>query len=296
MKVGKTSMSASFPRNLILATEVGYHAIAGIHAVDIDGWTTFKRYLKELEKDSVKDKFDTVTIDTVSLLWDLCEKFICLQNDVTTIGDIPYGKGYDLCKKEFGESLRKITLLGYGLVLICHSDIRIEKDDEGNEVEFVAPALNKRAYAIANQIVDIIGYISIDFNKDGTSARKIYTRQTPRIMAGSRFQYLPAEIPFGYTELANALADAIEQSGKRDGAVIVDNRIMPVANSRSFSETMEEARALFEQLPDAPEVNDRLTKSIKENFGSETFPLSSAKESQQDLVEAVIADMKAMLK
>lgn len=295
-KVGKTSMSASFPRNLIFATEVGYHAIAGIHAVDIDTWGTFKRRLRELEKATIKNKFDTITIDTVSLLWDLCEKFICSQNDVASLGDIPWGKGYDACKKEFHEALRKITLLGYGLVLICHSDIRVEKDDEGNEVEFVAPALNKRAYAIANQLVDIIGYIGVEFDKSGNSTRKIYTRQTPRVMAGSRYPYMKPEIPFGYQELANALAEAIEQSGIRDGATIVDARVDVHSDTvRPFADVMNEARELFEALPDTAEATAEFEKSIKDNFGSESFRLSYAKESQRELVEAVIVDMKSIL-
>lgn len=295
MKIGKTSMSASFPRNLILATEVGYHAISGIHAVDIDSWITFKAYLGQLNKPNIRAKFDTVTIDTVSLLWDLCEKYICSQNDVKELGDIPWGKGYSLCRREFSDSLRRITLMGYGIVCIAHSESRVETADNGDEeIEFVAPALSKRPYAIINQLVDIIGYIGID----KTGNRVIYTRATPTIMAGSRYQYLKEIIPFGYEALSNALADAVEESAKH-GAVVVDERIdrfVDTAPTRSFEETMSEAREVFVSLAERGDdaVMDQVSALIAEYFGSEDVKLSDAKPAQQELVEAVIAGMKAL--
>jgi len=294
-KIGKTSMSASFPRNLILATEVGYHAISGIHAVDIDSWLTFKGYLKQLKKDTIKSKFDTITIDTISLLWDLCEKYICQQNDVKTLGDIAWGRGYDQCKKEFGEGLREITLQGYGLVLIAHSESRVETADNGDEMEFIAPALNKRPYAIVNQLVDIIGYIGID---RATQERVIYTRATPTVMAGSRFGYMKPIIPFGYEALSNALADAIEEDA-RHGATVVDAPInrFNVAQKRSFEDVMSEARTIFMKLADGPNADDnmdKVSKIIETYFGSAEFRLSEAKESQQELLEAVVTEMQQL--
>lgn len=68
------------------------HAISGIHVVDIDSWLTFKNYLRQLDKPTVREKFDTVTIDTVSLLWDLCERYVCQQAGVKEISEIAWGK------------------------------------------------------------------------------------------------------------------------------------------------------------------------------------------------------------
>lgn len=293
-KSGKTSLAANFPRNLLLATEVGYHGLASIYAADIDTWATFKKYLRELDQDAAKERFDTITIDTITLAWDLCEKYICQQNNVSTLGDLPYGKGYRLCEKEFSESLRKLTLLGYGLVLIAHSEIRVEKVGD-SELEFLAPNLNKRPFAIVNALVDIIGYIGTEFDKDGNSIRKIYTRQTPTIMAGSRFKYLAPVIPLGYQELADALVDAIERSGIEDGAVIIDEPIRETERVfRSFEEAMTEAKNLFVSLMEDDRKLDLVNKSIKEWFGNELFRLSETQPSQQELLENVIVDMKAI--
>ena len=72
--------------------ERGYNGIAGIHAQDITKWSEFKTVLKQLASDKAKEMYHTVTIDTVGIAWELCEKFICTQNNVSKIGEIPWGK------------------------------------------------------------------------------------------------------------------------------------------------------------------------------------------------------------
>lgn len=57
--------------------------------------------------------------------------------------------GYTACKKEFETSLRQITQLGYGVVLIAHSASRIEKTADGNEIEIISPDLPKSVWAFA---------------------------------------------------------------------------------------------------------------------------------------------------
>lgn len=143
MKVGKTTFAAQAPNNLLLAFEKGYNAISGIKAQDINRWADFKMVLKQLERPEAQEMYDTVTIDTVGIMWEMCEQYICAQNQVTSIGDIPWGKGYSLCKREFESCLRKITMLGYGLIIIAHVDKRIEKKDDESEIEIVSPAIPK---------------------------------------------------------------------------------------------------------------------------------------------------------
>lgn len=72
----------------------------------------FKLYLRQLEKSELKEKFNTITIDTVGLAWEMCEQYVCTQNGVQKISEIAWGGGYAACKKEFESCLRKITQLG----------------------------------------------------------------------------------------------------------------------------------------------------------------------------------------
>lgn len=294
-KVGKTTFAVQAPRNLLIAFERGYNAIAGIKAIDIQKWADFKMVLRQLEKPEAQAMYDTISLDTVGIMWEMCEAYICAQNGVQKIGDIPWGGGYSACKKEFENCLRKITMLGYGLIIIAHVDTRIEKAADDSDVEIIGPAIPKRAYAIVNQLVDIIGYINVEYDSEGNSRRTLYTRSTPTVMAGSRFPHLPARIPFGYKELTDALATAIETSGRVDGAVIVDKQERIVEEKRSFVEVQDEARALWGKLIEAdPENAKRISKKIEMIFGR-PMKLSEITEDQQDLFELTLVDMREML-
>lgn len=299
-KVGKTSLACQFPKNLLLGFEHGWNAIAGAKAIDIQKWADFKLVLRQLEKPEAKEMYDTITIDTIGIAWDLCEQYICAQNGVQKISDIAWGGGYSACKKEFESCLRKITQLGYGLVIIAHVEKRIEKRADDSEIEILGPAIPKRAYEIVNQLVDIIGYIDITWDAEGNSERWLYTRKTPTVMAGSRFKYLAPRIKFGYQELVDAIADAIEKSEELDGAQVVDKQERVVEDKLDFNSLMKEAHSLWNELvhPDDggdAEMAKTILKKIEIIFGHPT-KISEITEDQVDLLQLVILDMKDLLK
>lgn len=291
-KSGKTSFAAAIKNNLLFCFERGVNALSGIYAVDVTTWGDFKLAIKQLEKAEVKEKFHTVTIDTVGIAYSLCEKYICAQQGVSAIGDIPWGKGYTLLKAEFEETLRKISMMGYGIILIAHSARRVEKQSDDSEIEFFSPNLDKRCYEVVNQLVDIIGFIDVIFNPDGSQSRWLYTRRTPTIMAGSRWKYLAAKIPFGYDELVTAIGQAIEAQEKNDGAVVVDNKDMSVKAGRSYAEVAAEAQDLWNKLiAQSPENSERVMNIVERYFG-ERKKLSKITELQTDLYELVVSDMR----
>ena len=184
----------------------------------------FKQVLRQLAKPEVKEIYETIVIDTVSIAWDLCEQFVCAQNGVQKIADIPWGGGYSAAKKEFESTLRKITQLGYGVVLIAHSATRIEKAADGSDIEIISPELPKRAYEVCNGIVDIIGYIGNEW-VNGEQHRWLYTRETPTLFAGSRFKHLAPKIPFSYQNLVNAIGEAIDKAEQLDGAKVIEHAV-----------------------------------------------------------------------
>ena len=294
-KVGKTSMACQFPKNLLLAFEKGYNAIAGIKPVDITKWSDLKLVLRQLEKPEARQMYDTITIDTIGIAWEMCEQFVCAQNGVQKIGDIPWGGGYSACKREFESCLRKITQLGYGLVIIAHVEKRIEKRADDSEVEILGPAIPKRAYEIVNQLVDIIGYIDITWDEEGNSERWLYTRKTPTIMAGSRFKYLAPKIKFGYNELVEAIGEAIDKAEKLDGAVVVDTTQQVIEEKLDYNAIRAEAADLWKKLVEKDTENaGRILKKVEMIFGR-PMKLSEITEDQVDLFNLAVLDMRDML-
>ena len=294
-KVGKTSMACQFPKNLLLAFEKGYNAIAGVKPIDITKWSDLKLVLRQLEKPEARLLYDTVTIDTVGIAWEMCEQFVCAQNGVQKIADIPWGGGYSACKKEFESCLRKITQLGYGLVIIAHVDKRTEKRADDSEVEILGPAIPKRAYEIVNQLVDIIGYIDVTWDEEGNSERWLYTRKTPTVMAGSRFKYLAPKIKFGYQELVDAISDAIDQSEKLDGATVVETSELIMEEALDYKKIRERASSLWADLVDRDEDNAAvILKKVEMIFGRQ-IKLSEITEDQVDLFNLAVLEMEDML-
>ena len=202
--------------------------------------------------------------------------------------------GYKDLAKEFESSLRKITQLGYGLVIIAHVDKRVEMTAEDNEVEILGPAIPKRAYAIVNQLVDIIGYIAVTWNEEGESERWLYTRKTPTIMAGSRFPHLAEKIKFGYTELTEALNDAIDKAETLDGATVVD-RSAPVMDTQlNYDDIRNEASELWRKLVTVDENNaEVILKKVEMNF-NRRMKLSEITENQVEPFYSVLLDMREM--
>lgn len=259
----------------------------------------FKMALRDLEDQRSKDRFKTVIIDTVSICWEMCEKFVCQQNGVQKISDIPWGAGYSACKKEFETSIRRITQLGYGVVLIAHSASRVEKTADGSDIEIISPDLPKRANEVCNGIVDIIGYIGNEW-VNGERKRWLYTRETPTLFAGSRFKYMPDKIPFGYDELVNAVADAIEMEEKQNGATVVDTVKVKSETEASFEEVRAKAQDLWMKLVGSgetanPDMANTILKKIEMTM-NRRMKLSEFTEDQTQLLEIVVRDMEDLLK
>jgi len=302
-KTGKSTFGSQLPRALFMNFEQGTNALAGIKSQPILRWTDAKKVLTQLRKPQAKEIFDTIVVDTASIAWQLCEKYICQRENVDSIRDVPWGQGWNMLKQEFSEFWREITLLGFGILFIAHSkDKPTEmRNEDGEAITAVCPDLPNQCYTIINSIVDIIGYLQVQMNPDGTSERFLYTRSTPTIFAGSRYQYLAPKIKFGYQELVDAIGDAIDMAVEKDGAEVTDHTVIAQIKDRPFQEVMAEAKEVwikYLEIGGEEEKDQHLAimkDIIKRVFGSEDFKLSQAVPSQSSLVEYFIDEVKQLM-
>lgn len=300
-KVGKTTFASKFEKALLLAFEPGYNGLDNLMVQPILKWGDFKTVIRQLGQSEVKEKFSTIIIDTADIAWSYCEKYVLAQNPnsmgeiPTSLGDISWGKGFTLCKKEYDEALRKIATMGYGLVIISHSKAKTIKDNNGEEYERIVPTLPDMAKLIVNRLVDVIAYL----RADDEGNRYLYTRGNKNFEAGSRFQYLNPKIPLGYNNLVEELCKAIDEEAQHNGntaAASGINAFYDKTNERKFEDVIEEAKSVFEKLVSANKDNAVTMNNIILKVFGKQIKLSETTQEQQELVETVLNEWKSLLK
>lgn len=267
-KSGKTTIATKFPRHLLLAFEKGYNAIPGAMAQPVNTWAEFRKVLRQLKDEAVKQQFETIIIDTADIAYDLCEKYICSnakRSDggfgVDSIADIPFGKGYTMVAKEYDECLRSIIQMDYGLVLISHSVDKTFKDEQGKEYNQIVPTLGNKPRAIVSRMCDIIGYSRSVQNEDGTTSTKLFMRGTPRYVAGSRFKYTPDYIDFNYNSLVKAIGEAIDKQMAEEGTEYFTDERTNLYKDTEEELDFDELIGNFNSI-----VNSLIENNTEENF------------------------------
>lgn len=297
-KSGKTTIASKFPGALILAFEKGFNTLPGVMVKPLNTWGEFKKVLVELKDPEVKKIFKTIVIDTCDLAYGYCEKYICDMNDKDSIGEIPYGKGYSLCQTEFDECIRKVLQMNYGLVLISHSQDKTFTDEDGNEYNQIVPTLDKRARLICERTCDIIGYSKPVKVGDKTVTR-LYLRETPRFVAGSRFKYMPDYIDFNYQNLVDAINEAIDkEAAENDNQYVTDEKQnYHVEKVYNFKELMNEFQTIvgeFMSSARAAEYSPKITEIVEKYLGKGK-KVSECTSAQVQQLDMIVYDLKNLL-
>lgn len=129
-----------------------------------------------------------------------------------------------MAEKEFDEALRSLPQMGYGLIMISHAQDKTFTDENGSEYNQIVPTLANRPRNIVDRAADIIGYAHPVQEEDGRTHTLLYMRGTPRFVAGSRFRFTPDVIEFTYTDLVEAIGDAIDKEEAAHNGQFVTNK------------------------------------------------------------------------
>lgn len=299
-KCGKTTLLTKFPKSLVLSFEPGTNALNNVLVQRIIKWSEFKTVVSQLETTQAQEKFDFIGIDTADKAWDLCEKYICSRYDAPSLADIPYGKGYDDCKREYSECIYRIANAGYGLCFTSHIEDKKIKVSGDVEVFYHQPALAKRPYDIINKLVDITTYVDFQYNPQTKKKEYwMHFRSEDSFFAGSRYHYMTDKIPFSYENLTKAIYDAIDQEVATTvgsaPATQEPNLYFVKSEERSYEEVAAEARQLWNDLVGDNNITmvNKIFSIVEKIFGKK-MKLSDITESQVDLYELVVAEMRTL--
>ena len=205
-KCGKTTFGSRMPGHLILAFERGYNALPGAMIQDVTTWGEMKQIVRELKKPEVKAVYQSIIIDTADIAADACQKYVCNQLGIENIGDGGWtNNGWAKYKKEFEETFRSLTQLGYAVVFLSHVKEKTIKSETGTEYTQIGSSMQSSALAVIENMSDIIGYAHTKTMRDGSNQVVLTLRTGDNsIRCGSRFAYIDSEIPFSYEILPEA--------------------------------------------------------------------------------------------
>ena len=298
-KVGKTTFGSKMPGHLILAFERGYNAIPGAMVTDITSWGEMKQVVRELKKPEVKAVYKSIIVDTVDVAADACQKYVCNQLGIENIGDGGWAtNGWAKYKKEFEDTFRLLTQLGYAVVFISHDKEKTIKLQGQPEYQQIGSSMQSSAMAIVENMSDIIGYAHPVY-KDGEYKRVLSLRSPDNtVRCGCRFRYIAPEVEFSYESLTKALNDAIDKEANETNNQFVTNERFetPVMQEFNYEALIAEFQELVGSLmnKNANFYGPRITQIVDKYLGKGK-KVSDASIDQAELISLIVDEIKTDL-
>lgn len=297
-KVGKTTFGSQMPGALLLAFERGYNALPGVVAQDIMTWGEMKQVVRELKKPEVKERFRSIIVDTADIAADMCQKYICNQLGIENIGDGGWAtNGWAKYKKEFEDTFRTLTQLGYAVVFISHDKEKTIKPQNSLEYQQIGSSMQSSALSIIENMSDIIGYAHTVIDSTGASRRILSLRSDDNsVRCGSRFRYMPSEIEFSYQALTDALNSAIEKEAAENNNQFVTNDRLTTPEIKEY-DYYALIKEFQEVVGKAMEINPtttqpRITQIIDKYLGKGK-KVADTTPDQAELIYLIVEEIKA---
>lgn len=218
MGTRKTSVACAFPKHLLIAYDIGYKFINGANALPVQNWNDFKSAVRQLGSDKNKERFQTVIIDTAGKCYQACYKYMCSQMGVSDPAEAgKYGIGWKKIRDEFETTIYSIAQMGYGVILLAHSD-EVEKEDPNTKQKYIQTKIDtdRRPEIIIKQMADFVFYLHKE-NNEATGMPTVYAYSNlVQIDTKSRSRYFSPRFEFTYENLCAELEKAVEAQYKAE--------------------------------------------------------------------------------
>ena len=144
-------------------------------------------------------------------------------------------------------------------------------------------------------MADIYGYA----HQVAADRMSVLTLRDPSgaIECGCRFKYIPNEIDLSYTNLVNAITDAIDkESAEHDGKYVTEERAKVVeAPTYDYLKLMDEFQTLVGQIMSNDASKGAKITAIVEKYLGKGKKVSDTTEAQAEFVSLIISDIKEEL-
>jgi hypothetical protein len=298
-KCGKTTFGSKMPGALLLAFERGYNALPGVIAQDITTWGEMKQVVRELKKPEVKETFKSIIVDTADIAADCCQKYVCSQLGIENIGDGGWSNnGWSKYKKEFEDTFRTLTQLGYAVVFISHDKEKKIKPQNIAEYSQIGSSMQSSALAIIENMSDIIGYAHPKVIDGNTKMVLTLRSNDNSVRCGCRFRYIEPEIDFTYESLTKALNKAIDKEAEEtNNQFVTDERQEAIVQIEyDYEALMKEFQEIAGRLMSISEMNSAKITHIIEKYLGKNKKILDTTFDQAEFVYLIVEDLKEEFK
>lgn len=156
---GKSFLASQFPNPLVFNTDGNAEAntVPSVQLRNIkDQNGKIKRsVIDQLDKlitalQTEKHTYETVVLDVIDDIVVMIEQYICDREDVETLGDIPYGKGYAAFTNIFQSLVIELKSLPMNVIYISRNATKME-----GQTEIDIPSLKEKHQNIVNGNCDL---------------------------------------------------------------------------------------------------------------------------------------------
>jgi len=217
--VGKTTMASEVPGHYFAITEPGIQGVR-VYGSVVTNWTEFLELCKALVeglKSGWKDQREvtTLVVDTYENLYEMLGEHICKNEKFVVRGrperynkieDVPWGKGFKRCNTVMLATLQRLSLYGFGLILISHVKERVIQW-KGKDVTVAGPNLVPSAADAIINLCGAVGYLTVEEEvipdesgqpKVVNQTRWMYWQPTFTRVAKHRLPGFPERLPLPY--------------------------------------------------------------------------------------------------
>lgn len=298
--LGKTPVGIKMEKPFYVA--VGKSGLSGINNVayaPVRSWKDFRDFVKvfgdKKNFDVLHEKYQTLVLDEMEVLYSYCEDYIKSTEGVTKIKEANSGWGaWGELRTEWETQIMKIISSGFCVMFILHT----AQDENGKN--FPVGDM-KRMLPILINHSEIIGYVRSN-GVDAETGRPIHSSlmlaDSPECFARTRNEYFdPIIEDYTADNLIKAYYDAIDRQEKAEGVAAISREerdAMFETEKRNFEDVMNEVGEIGAQIVEKFGSKEKITEIVESVLGKGAL-VSNCTPKQQEAVEVILSDMKDLL-
>lgn len=130
--VGKSTFAAKAPNPLFICSDGNFEwlDLPEQNGIEVSSWKEARDLFANKE---LLDKYDTIVLDLTEDLFKWCEAEFVQKNKIEHIGDLGFGKGYQITRDGFFIEISKLIATDKNIIMIMHETTIVEKDRRGVE-------------------------------------------------------------------------------------------------------------------------------------------------------------------